>query len=261
MDSARECASEMAYEQSVIQKSHDPNVQRLFHVRRLLIEEQQKITQGVNADWIDVESKITICKRVFLPQLGRNIVGRLIGIKGAKLKQICSTYKCSIGIFGAGSRRNPVEEAEFLRSGDPTHAHYAVPLHAEISIVGDPINVYARFGRVMELINKVAKTQESFEHDGIVFESTLEHFTNKANEQTSMELPPQQQSGQLSYKRVCRACHQKFESASINNYICNKEQCRARICQKCDEERVNFRIYGCCRHCYMSKLDAQRPAK
>jgi hypothetical protein len=54
-----------------------------------------------------------------------------MGVGGSTLRKMCQTYKCHISICGTGSRKNPKEEQELLRSGETRYNHLACPLHAE----------------------------------------------------------------------------------------------------------------------------------
>lgn len=78
-----------------------------------------------------------------------------MGVGGSTLRKMCQTYKCHISICGAGSRKNPKEETELLRSGDSRHNHLACPLHAEVSTTGPPYMAYTRLGQILTLLNKI----------------------------------------------------------------------------------------------------------
>jgi hypothetical protein len=83
------------------------------------------------------------------------MVGRLMGVGGNTLRKMCQTYKCHISICGSGSRKNPKEEADLLRSGDPRYNHLACPLHAEVSTTGPPHLAYTRLGQILSLLHKI----------------------------------------------------------------------------------------------------------
>ncbi|KAI6225479.1 KH domain-containing, RNA-binding, signal transduction-associated protein 2 [Aphelenchoides fujianensis] len=169
------CIKEISEELAVLETSVVPEIQYLTHTKRLLNEEISKIKTNMNPDWVDVESqhfKAMIFKRVLLPPArgGNNVVGRILGVGGQTLQKICQTYKCHISICGSGSRKNPIEEADLLASGDPRYSHLACPLHAEISTTGSPQQAYTRLGQILTLLQRLITSDESFEHDGIMFE-------------------------------------------------------------------------------------------
>ncbi|KAI6216272.1 KH domain-containing protein [Aphelenchoides fujianensis] len=174
------CIKEISEELAVLETSVVPEIQYLTHTKRLLNEEISKIKTNTNPDWVDVESqhfKAMIFKRVLLPPArgGNSVVGRILGVGGQTLRKMCQTYKCHISICGSGSRKNPMEEADLLASGDPRYLHLACPLHAEISMTGSPHQAYTRLGQILTLLQRLITSDESFEHDGINFEFTQRH--------------------------------------------------------------------------------------
>ena len=83
------------------------------------------------------------------------MIGRIMGVGGQTLRRMCLVYKCHVSICGAGSRKDPKEEEELLRTGDPRHNHLSCPLHAEISTVGPPHIAYTRLGQILSLLNRI----------------------------------------------------------------------------------------------------------
>jgi len=176
-------------ELSIIEQSHSPDVKYLVHSRRLLLEEVTKLKNNLNSDWIDLsrgKSYTKLVKCILLPQprAGLNVVGRLLGIGGATLQQICQTYECQIGIAGAGSRRNAKEERDMLESGDPRYIHLNCPLHAEVSVSGEPHLVYNRLAKILLLVYKIITISESFEQDGIYVKASGTIYEKRGNEQS-----------------------------------------------------------------------------
>ncbi|KAI6218954.1 KH domain-containing, RNA-binding, signal transduction-associated protein 2 [Aphelenchoides besseyi] len=116
-------------------------------------------------------------------ELANNVVGRILGVGGSTLRKMCQTYKCHISISGAGSRKNPRDEQELLRSGDHRYSHLACPLHAEISTTGPPHLAYSRLGQILTLLHRIITSDETFEHDGMLFELTQRRHTREQNDE------------------------------------------------------------------------------
>ncbi|KAI6204018.1 hypothetical protein M3Y94_00623900 [Aphelenchoides besseyi] len=156
-EESKKCISEMNQELAVLEQSEFPDIQYLSHTKRLLGEEINKITTNMNPDWLDVESTkftVKILKRVLLPAArgGNNVVGRILGVGGSTLRKMCQT-------------------------------HLACPLHAEISTTGPPHLAYSRLGQILTLLHRIITSDETFEHDGMLFELTQRRHTREQNDE------------------------------------------------------------------------------
>jgi len=106
---------------------------------------------------IIVEDLVTIEEKVFFPidqYPGFNFVGRLLGPKGANLKEFVQTTKTKVSILGKGSSKDRAKEAELLKSDDPEHAHLKEPVHVVISAKGPKVSAHRKMAAALRALNR-----------------------------------------------------------------------------------------------------------
>lgn len=106
---------------------------------------------------IIVEDLVTIEEKVFFPidqYPGFNFVGRLLGPKGANLKEFVQTTKTKVSILGKGSSKDRSKEAELLKSDDPEHAHLKEPVHVIISAKGPKVSAHRKMAAALRALNR-----------------------------------------------------------------------------------------------------------
>jgi len=106
---------------------------------------------------IIVEDIITIEEKVFFPidqYPGFNFVGRLLGPKGANLKEFVASTKTKVSILGKGSSKDRSKEAELLKSDDPEHAHLKEPIHVIVSSKGPRVVAHRKMAAALRALSR-----------------------------------------------------------------------------------------------------------
>jgi len=106
---------------------------------------------------IIVEDIVTLEEKIFFPidqYPGFNFVGRLLGPKGANLKEFVQSTKTKVSILGKGSSKDRSKEAELLKSEDPEHQHLKEPIHVIISSKGPRVVAHRKMAAALRGLSR-----------------------------------------------------------------------------------------------------------
>ncbi|CAH0717651.1 unnamed protein product, partial [Brenthis ino] len=109
--------------------------------------------------YLDVyrEKPIKVTVKVLVPVKEHpkiNFVGKLLGPKGSKMKQLQEETMCKMAILGRGSMRDRQKEEELRNSLDPKYAHLSDELHVEVSALAPPAEAHARIAYALAEVKK-----------------------------------------------------------------------------------------------------------
>uniref|UniRef100_A0A914DEH3 K Homology domain-containing protein n=1 Tax=Acrobeloides nanus TaxID=290746 RepID=A0A914DEH3_9BILA len=170
----------------------------LKNAKRLLKTETFKLENNIDPDWVevDVEKPIKVTKKILVPYYRYphlNWVGKILGAKGGTVRNIMDKFKCNVTILGAHSTRDRQKEVELLNSGDPQFAHFASPLHVQVSTTGPAHLAYMRVAHVMKVFNKLLQLG-THEIEGITVSFYSDTDNKKDGKRNNLQQPKKSKS-------------------------------------------------------------------
>lgn len=119
-----------------------------------------------NPEFIRVDDKtIKLSQKILVPverDPEFNFVGKIVGPKGANLKQIAYEHNVKLAIMGKGSskERDPEKEKELSESGKPEFEHLKEPLYVRVDTVGHPSKVWLNMQGALDMLAHIVKPDE-----------------------------------------------------------------------------------------------------
>jgi hypothetical protein len=121
-------------------------------------EEGKRPSLQENPEYIRVDDKtVKLTHKLIVPvekDPEFKFVGKILGTKGANMKQISMETNVKLSIRGKGSskEKNPEKEKELAESGKPEFEHLKEPLHVRVDSIGHPSKVWISMQRALDML-------------------------------------------------------------------------------------------------------------